>query len=56
MAFKLKKIELTEQFIDVWREERCLWDVKAPCYKDRNEKLKSFGVFKEKLDMTVVFL
>ena len=27
-----KKQELTESFICIWREERCLWDVKLPSY------------------------
>ena len=51
MAGKFKNIELTEQFIEVWREERSLWDVKSTIYKDRNAKNRSYAVFKERLNM-----
>lgn len=51
MASKIKRQEITELFIEIWREERSLWDVKSPIYKDRNAKLKSFNIFKEKLGM-----
>ena len=40
-----KKQELIESFICIWREERCLWDVKSPSCKDRNEKNKSYEKF-----------
>ena len=51
MASKTQKLELTEQFIEIWRDEPSLWNVKAPIYKDRNAKSKSFEQFKEKLGM-----
>ena len=51
MTSKVKRQELTEEFIEIWREERSLWDVKATIYGDRNAKAKSYSVFKEKLDM-----
>ena len=38
----MKKQEETENFIQIWREQPSLWDVKSPIYKDRNEKVKSF--------------
>ena len=51
MTSKVKRQEFTEEFIEIWREERSLWDVKATIYRDRNAKAKSYNVFKEKLDM-----
>ena len=42
---------MNEVFIDVWRGEKSLWDVKSPSYKDRVAKSRSFAIFKEKLGM-----
>ena len=41
---------MTEEFIHIWREERSLWDIKSQIYKDWNAKLRSYDVFKEKLN------
>ena len=41
MSAKPKKIELSEEFIAMWREEQSLWDVMSPLYRDKNEKDKS---------------
>lgn len=51
MASRYQKQELTEQFIEIWREEPSLWNVKSAIYKDRNEKAKSFMKFKDKLGL-----
>ena len=42
MLAKSNKIELSEEFMVMWREEQTLWDVMAPSYRDKNEKGKSF--------------
>ena len=51
MAIKIRKEEVTEKFIDVFRDERNLWDVKSSNYKVGNEKVKGYMVFNEKLGM-----
>ena len=42
MSAKLNKIELSEEFMVMWREEQTLWDVMSPLYQDKNEKDKNF--------------
>ena len=42
MSSKSNKIELSEEFMVMWREEQTLWDIKSPLYRDKNEKDKSF--------------
>ena len=37
---------MTEEFIEIWQEERDLWCIKSQIYKDKNAKLRSYGVFK----------
>ena len=34
------KIELSEEFMAMWRDEQTLWDVMSPLYGDKNEKQK----------------
>ena len=41
MSTKSNKIELSEEFMAMWREEQTLWDVMFPLYPDKNEKDKS---------------
>ena len=41
MSAKSNKIELSEEFMAMWREEQTLWDVMFPLYPDKNEKEKS---------------
>ena len=43
MSAKSNKIELSEEFMAMWREEQTLWDVMFPLYPypDKNEKDKS---------------
>ena len=40
MLAKSNKIELSEEFIVMWREKQTLWDVMSPSYRDKNEKDK----------------
>ena len=37
----LNKIELSEEFMAIWREEQSPWDVMFPLHPDKNEKDKS---------------
>ena len=41
MSAKSSKIELSEEFMVMWREEHTLYDVMSPLYGDKNEKDKS---------------
>ena len=41
MSAEANKIELSEEFMAMWREEQTLWDVMFPLYPDNNEKDKS---------------
>ena len=41
MSTKPNKIELSEVFMAIWREQPTLWDVIFPLYPDKNEKDKS---------------
>ena len=41
MSAKSNKIELSEEFMAMWREEQTLWDVMFPLYPDKNKKDKS---------------
>ena len=41
MSAKSNKIELSEEFMAMWREEQTLWDAMFPLYPDKNEKDKS---------------
>ena len=41
MSAKSNKIDLSEEFMTMWREEQTLWDVMFPLYTDKNEKDKS---------------
>ena len=40
MTAKSNKIELSEEFMVMWREGQTLWDVISPSYGDKNEKDK----------------
>ena len=51
MATKKEKQEFLENFIEIWRKEKSLWDVNSPLYKDKNAKSLSYGIFKERLYM-----
>ena len=41
MSAKSNKIEVSEEFMAIWREEQTLWDVMFPLYPYKNEKDKS---------------
>ena len=41
MLANSKKIELSERFIVMWREEQSLWDVMSSLFREKNEKDKS---------------
>ena len=41
MSAKSNKIELSKEFMAMWREVQTLWDVMFPLYQDKNEKDKS---------------
>ena len=40
ISAKLNKIELSEEFMALWREEQTLWYAMFPLYPDKNEKEK----------------
>ena len=62
MSAKSNKIELSEEFMAMWREEQTLWDVMFPLYPDKNEKDKSlkrmsdfFSLTRRLLNFSYVF-
>ena len=38
MSAKSNKIELSEEFMAMWREEQNFWDVMFPLYSDENRQ------------------
>ena len=42
MSAKSNKIELSEEFMAMWREEQTLWDVIFPLYPDKKSKRQKF--------------
>ena len=48
MLAKSNKIELSEKFVAIWREEQTLCDVMSPLYQDKNEKDKSLKRISDK--------
>ena len=55
MAAKTQRIELTEDFINLWKEEKSLWDVISPLYRDRDAKHKSLLSLAEQLSMSGMY-
>ena len=51
MSAKSKKIELSEEFMAMWREEQTHWDVMFPLYPDKNEKGKSLKRMSDKFQI-----
>ena len=45
------KIELSEEFMAMWREEKTLWDVIFPLYPDKNEKGNSLKRMPDKFQI-----
>ena len=41
MAAKAQRIELTEEFIGLWRQEKSLWDAASPLYRNKDAKERS---------------
>ena len=56
MSAKSNKIELSGEFMVMWREEQTLWDVMSPSYRDKNEKVKSFRSSHWRCSLKKVFL
>ena len=51
MSAKSSKIELSEEFMAMLREEQTLWDVMSPLYRDKNEKNKSLERMSDKFQI-----
>ena len=51
MSAKSNKIELSEEFIIMWRDEQTLWDVISPLHRDKNEKSKSLKRMSDKFQI-----
>ena len=47
----LNKIDVSEEFIPIWREEQTLWDVIFPLHPDKNEKDKSLKRMSDKFQI-----
>ena len=47
----LNKIELSEEFMAMWRQEQTLWDVMFPLYPDTNERDKSLKTMSDKFQI-----
>ena len=45
------KIELSEEFMVMWREEQTLWDVMSPLHRNQNEKDKSLKRMSDKFQI-----
>ena len=48
---KSNKIELSEGFMAMWREEENLWNVMSPLYPDKNEKDKILKKMSDKFQI-----
>ena len=51
MSTKSNKIELSEEFMGMWREEQTLWDVVFPLCLDKNEKEKRLKRMSDKFQI-----
>ena len=51
ISAKSNKIELSEEFMAMWREEQTLWDAMFPLYPDKNEKDKSLKRISDKFQI-----
>ena len=51
MLAKSNKIELSEEFMAMWREEETLWNVMFPLYPDKNEKDNSLQRMSDKFQI-----
>ena len=48
MSAKSNKIELSEEFMAMWKDEQTLWDVISPLRRDKNKKDKSLKKMSDK--------
>ena len=51
MSAKSNKIDLSEEFMAMWREEQTFWDVMFPLYPDKKEKDKSLKRMSDKFQI-----
>ena len=51
MSAKWNKIEVSEEFMAMWREEQIFWDVMFSLYPDKNEKDKSLKRMPDKFQI-----
>ena len=51
MLAKSNKIELSEEFMAMWREEQIFWDVRFPLCPEKNEKDKSLKRISDKFQI-----
>ena len=51
ISAKSNKIELSEEFMAMWRKEQTLWDAMFPLYPDKNEKDKSLKRISDKFQI-----
>ena len=51
MFAKSNKVELSEEFMAMWKEERTLWNDIFPLYPDQNEKDKSLKRMSDKFQI-----
>ena len=56
MAAKSQGIEKTEEFIILWREEICLWDIRSPLYRNRDTRQVKLTNFDEMLSLSGMHL
>ena len=51
MSAKSKKIDLSEEFMAMWREEQTIWDAIFPLYPHKNEKDKNLKRMSDKFQI-----
>ena len=48
----IERFEGTEALISLWREERCLWDIRSPLYRNKIARNRSFQILMEKMALS----
>ena len=51
MLAKSNKVELSEEFMAMWREEQTLWNVMFPLYPEKNQKDNSLKRMSDKFQI-----
>ena len=51
MSEKANKIELSEDFMTMWRGEQTLWDIISPLHRDKNKRDKSLKRMSDKFQI-----